>query len=891
MGFKKKTGKGRLDKYYHLAKEQGYRARSAFKLIQLNKKYNFLGSARALIDLCAAPGGWLQVAQKYMPSSSVIVGVDLVPIKPIPKVITLVEDITTDKCRNSLSQTLKTWKADVVLHDGAPNVGAAWEHDAFTQAELVLKSLSLATEFLKKGGVFVTKVFRSRDYNSLLWVFNQLFEKVEATKPPSSRNVSAEIFVVCQGFKAPKKIDSKFLDSRYVFEELDLTGKQNNVEDIFAPEKKQKKRHREGYEEGLNVLFKKQRAMDFINSKEPAVVLATNNVLEFVETEDKELAKYPETDQDILLACADLKVLGKKDFRKLMKWRASIRERLQLDAKQQQQQQADKKEGEGEEELESADELELVAEADKKRLRKERRKVNERRKKQLVKLQLNMTTPADIGMDQGDESLFTIPSSGVKSKAKTIRKVVGQIDIDDANELDPDSDIEEEFGYSHSEDEGSDFDSGDDIAKSGHDRKRALMMNRELDRQYSQYLEKSSTKTRPENNDKKEFRGFDSDLESIESYGDMDKDTYRDKALAEDDTGSESDSDDDMSTKRKRPGQSRSGASPDSDDEEAISEMKRSLKKQKVEDSESIQLSKQAALWFDQPLFKDIPIAPDSIELDDTQSTTSAPSSTTVSSKAEANTNTKTKSKDKTKTKTKAKAKAKANDKVKVTNEDVPTVLPSKKTQQKKNAEPEEEALEDDDDDLDYSILNTPEALTLAHDLLNGNITKEKLIDNYYNRYAHNDIQDLPSWYLDNERKFNKPVIPISEDAMKSLKASSEKINSRPIKKVMEAKARKKNKFLKKLEKLKAKANDMNESTDMTEAEKAKSIQSMMRKGIASANAKSRKNKAKVVVAKGSNKRVKGRPKGVKGKYKMVDSRLRKDLRNQKSKSKNKRRK
>ena len=324
MPQKNKIAKKRLDRFYYLAKERGYRSRAAFKLLQLEKKYSFLGAAKGVLDLCAAPGSWMQVAREYMSTDAPCIGIDRAPIKPLKGCVALQEDITTQKCRSSIKRELKRVggeKAccDVVLHDGAPNVGTAWIQDAYDQNELTLYALKLAADVLAPGGCFVTKMFRSNDYNSVLWVFGQLFHKVEATKPPASRNESAEIFVVCQGFKNAT-IDPKFFNPKHVFK-LDEETEAANV----LQAKKGKKAPAEGYATSVRLLHNKVRVVDFVNSQAPVKVLSEANALVWDQSEECERWRvHKHTKPEIIHSCADLKLLGKLDFRRLLQWRQKM---------------------------------------------------------------------------------------------------------------------------------------------------------------------------------------------------------------------------------------------------------------------------------------------------------------------------------------------------------------------------------------------------------------------------------------------------------------------------------------------------------------------------------------------------------------------------------------
>lgn len=197
--------KDKRDVYYRKAKEEGYRARSAYKLLQLDDEFQIFEEARVVVDLCAAPGSWSQVASQLLRATgevrdSYVIAIDLQEIAPIPGVRTLQGDITQASTLNHVLRLLDGRKADIVLSDGAPDVTGLHDLDEYVQYELLRAALRFCGAVLRDGGSFVAKIFRGYESAFLYAQVRSLFREVYIAKPRSSRNSSLESFVVCRGF-------------------------------------------------------------------------------------------------------------------------------------------------------------------------------------------------------------------------------------------------------------------------------------------------------------------------------------------------------------------------------------------------------------------------------------------------------------------------------------------------------------------------------------------------------------------------------------------------------------------------------------------------------------------------------------------------------------------
>nr|XP_048301954.1 pre-rRNA 2'-O-ribose RNA methyltransferase FTSJ3 [Myodes glareolus] len=821
MGKKGKVGKSRRDKFYHLAKETGYRSRSAFKLIQLNRRFQFLQKARALLDLCAAPGGWLQVASKFMPVSSLIVGVDLVPIKPLPNVVTLQEDITTERCRQALRKELKTWKVDVVLNDGAPNVGASWVHDAYSQANLTLMALRLACDFLARGGCFITKVFRSRDYQPLLWIFQQLFHRVQATKPQASRHESAEIFVVCQGFLAPDKVDSKFFDPKFAFKEVEVQAK--TVTELVT----KKKPKAEGYAEGDLTLYHRTSVTDFLRAANPVDFLSKASE---ISIDDEELAQHPATTEDIRACCQDIKVLGRKELRSLLNWRTRLRryvakklkeqaKALDINLSSEEEKEEDESIAETKQDSEEEEEEQLnrtlaemkaqeVAE-----LKRKKKKLLREQRKQRERIELKMDLPGVSIADEGETGMFSLRTI----RGQQLLEEVTQGDMKAADTLL--SDLPRDDIYV------SDAEDDDDDDTS-----------------------------------------LESDLDPEELAGVRTHSSLKDQKCLQ------------------------FAEVDDNKEEEEENPLLVPLEEKAVLQEE------QANLWFSKDGFSGMEDdADEALEISQAQllhksrqKEPSPPPSSLKTKKKPLQCQKEVPKETEAITDPEGEEKVNSSDSDSSSSEDEESWKGSRGIKRSRGSK------EDDgfevvpiEDPVKHRILD-PEGLALGAVIASSKKAKRDLIDNSFNRYAFNEDEgELPEWFVQEEKQHRIRQLPIDKKEVEHYRKRWREINARPIKKVAEAKARKKRRMLKKLEQTKKKAEAVVNTVDISEREKVAQLRSLYKKaGLG----KEKRQVTYVVAKKGVGRKVR-RPAGVRGQFKVVDSRMKKDQRAQQRKEQRKKHK
>ncbi|XP_011137586.2 putative tRNA (cytidine(32)/guanosine(34)-2'-O)-methyltransferase [Harpegnathos saltator] len=235
-----KTSKDKRDIYYRRAKEEGWRARSAFKLLQIDQECRIFNGVSKAVDLCAAPGSWSQVLalklnenyKKALEESSAasppkIVAVDLQAMAPLEGVIQLQGDITNTNTAKEIIAHFDNTQADLVVCDGAPDVTGLHDMDIFIQSQLLLAALNITTHILRPGGTFVAKIFRAKDVTFLYAQLRIFFSYVYCAKPSSSRNSSIEAFVVCKNYSPPEGYEPHMLNPLLTHEPCDfqkLTG-------------------------------------------------------------------------------------------------------------------------------------------------------------------------------------------------------------------------------------------------------------------------------------------------------------------------------------------------------------------------------------------------------------------------------------------------------------------------------------------------------------------------------------------------------------------------------------------------------------------------------------------------------------------------------------------
>lgn len=914
-----------------MAKEQGFRSRAAFKLIQINRQYSILEKcSSAVLDLCAAPGGWTQVAARTCPSSCQIIAVDILPLRPLSdrRITTIVGDITTDKCRADIQRALKNDSSgvDLVLHDGAPNVGADYSKDAFVQNELTLAAMRTAVQHLKAGGTFITKVYRSRDYHALHWAISQLFDTVDVYKPAASRQQSAEIFLMGRHYKAPKSVDPRLTDPKHVFAMMaeDTTPAAVSVFSSHQP-----KRHRQGYDTehfSFTSLRRVEPVRNFIQApsvKQAIQLLSTSTELSFTCAscgDDGSCAvctRYlQQAPPEIQEHCSDLKLLNKADFKRLLLWRnrlfdeetkgefrgddsntAGGDEKGSTIAKGNQ---SDDDEEAIQKEVELAKALRL-REA-KRRRKKEARLAASRRRKAALGMNLNAIEITD------NDHLFSLAGLGPN-------EISTEVNLDVLTD-------EQIFG---SDDHNTDvFVGGEDDIEGDDEQAQQKRRERDLEEAYAQYLQNTKSSiagTKAAKRSKKLERQKLIDEAHEDQEMAMNKDlSYNVKTYAKMLRGNESD--DDNESNSADDDESNDGFNDPpmtAEEHRAAQEMARNPLMHQFSAEEP---NTKTARWFSNPLFKTIEkavaSAPNICSVDEgkpsgdtaTNSVSSKPvdddakekgnSSLTAEEVIASIPRTDKEKRHEKRLKQMEKDKKKKEKKQQDNSEyqlvpatpvpaeakgDMLSTMTEEERQKELRAReliksgfggdaatvenaplPVMDTRKFESDAEDYD--SDDHAKTLAIGTMILRRSKEKaFVDASYNRYAWNDPSDLPEWFVDDEARNYRPQLPIPPALLAKMKEKMMACSTKPIAKVAEARARKHRRAKLKLAAAKKKAEAVAYSNEMTESMKLKAISHALR------GQETKKPGKTYVVAKkgGTNKAGKG--------AKLVDKRMKNDKR------------
>jgi 23S rRNA (uridine2552-2'-O)-methyltransferase len=187
--------------YYKAAKQVGYRARSAFKLQQIHKRFNLLKQGNIVVDLGAAPGGWSQVAKELVGAEGTVIGADLSSIRPLGGVFFLQGDVTAPETIEQIKQLMKGQLADVVLSDMSPDISGNYSVDQARSEWLCEHALDAVDQLLRSGGSFVCKIFEGEDTRKFLECVKRRFNVVKKFSPEASRKSSSEVYIIAKSYQ------------------------------------------------------------------------------------------------------------------------------------------------------------------------------------------------------------------------------------------------------------------------------------------------------------------------------------------------------------------------------------------------------------------------------------------------------------------------------------------------------------------------------------------------------------------------------------------------------------------------------------------------------------------------------------------------------------------